>query len=412
MKHWGKASGWQKLRAGLWLIGVCLCLLAAGAGAGCQTAVPQPTQLDKLIEDPKLTADELRVFLRGFERQFSGAVEESADRIMADSQDPEIIRHALLWKIHAIPANIRAIFQRDPLVGLLDEWALCAQQREYFASGYGKANFGNRQPIAIETARQLELRIENIARELLQNRDISPEKKAIEYWVEIHPIDNPYFIREFDVDFVKLVATERAQNLSSVVGRFDLEMADISDRLSVWTEQMPKQIIWLSKLLSMDILESPPVTRTADDIASIDDSITNAAAAIENLSNSVKHTREETFEMLQKERRMVIAAIDQQRRDTIEFIKEERKILMEEIAAERELILSELKNERAAFSRDLERLSTMAVSKASAEVKPLIDTISLRMLQIVAFLLAGAVIFVLILRNFRKKKTPTPTPPA
>lgn len=121
----------------------------------------------------KVSITEYKIRLKEFGYRFSGIVEISADEIISQSSDNEIKKQALLWKIYAIPAMIRSISINDPFAAGVDSWILSVQMLQYFEDGYGKDLFGEYQDIAITASKLIVSDVENLAREIKREDDIS-----------------------------------------------------------------------------------------------------------------------------------------------------------------------------------------------------------------------------------------------
>ncbi len=66
---------------------------------------------------------EIRVRAVHLGRLFSMEIERAADSICAVADAPSIRRHALLWKMYAIPAAHEAVLLPDPALSIMDVWA-------------------------------------------------------------------------------------------------------------------------------------------------------------------------------------------------------------------------------------------------------------------------------------------------
>lgn len=61
-----------------------------------------------------------------------------------------------MWKINSIPTISEIIFLIDPFAALINTWAFCLQQVQFFEEGRGKDLFGDHQSIAIIASRKIE----------------------------------------------------------------------------------------------------------------------------------------------------------------------------------------------------------------------------------------------------------------
>jgi hypothetical protein len=65
-----------------------------------------------------VTRYELRLLVYDCASYFSAVVGGAADTIVEAEEDRDVQKAALRFKIHAIPAMQKAVFQSDPLAGL------------------------------------------------------------------------------------------------------------------------------------------------------------------------------------------------------------------------------------------------------------------------------------------------------
>ncbi len=110
MNRLAQARG--SLGTGLFVFSVCVFIV------GCAGKAPKQTPFMKSVGTVTLTTNELRLRAYEYESWFSAVVQSSADQIIGAMREARIREAALLWKINAIPAMQKAIFQTDPLAGL------------------------------------------------------------------------------------------------------------------------------------------------------------------------------------------------------------------------------------------------------------------------------------------------------
>jgi hypothetical protein len=105
--------------------------------SGCRSAARRSTSNPRIHaqEDIKVTQEQLRVRMRALVGPtMCTRIEQSADSIIAATDDEKIKEAALQWKIDGVPAVRQALFQTEPFValtylgvvltdeGLLSEW--------------------------------------------------------------------------------------------------------------------------------------------------------------------------------------------------------------------------------------------------------------------------------------------------
>jgi len=97
-------------------------LLVTVAVGACQ-GLPQQTGFIATSASINVSAGEIRVRAVQLGRLFSAEIERAADSIRAVTAEPSIRRHALLWKMYAIPAAQEAVLLPDPAPSIVDAWA-------------------------------------------------------------------------------------------------------------------------------------------------------------------------------------------------------------------------------------------------------------------------------------------------
>ena len=104
-----------------------IAILAAALTAACATAPPQQSVLISSAPNIEMPTNELRLRVYGFAEAFAGDVEKAADRILNATDDHQIVRQALRWKINILSATQVAAFALDPQIGLYDMWSLAVE---------------------------------------------------------------------------------------------------------------------------------------------------------------------------------------------------------------------------------------------------------------------------------------------
>jgi len=122
--------------------------------SGC-TAVSSESTLMKDLEGVKMTSIELRIRLNEFGKFFAGTVEEAADEIISKTDNTEIKKNALEWKINVIPKALESLVILDPVAAGTDVYALCLQMDYFFRLGKGKDLFGEQQRVAIKASDEI-----------------------------------------------------------------------------------------------------------------------------------------------------------------------------------------------------------------------------------------------------------------
>ena len=371
-----------------------ICLPALAILAGCPKT-PRQTPLMKAAPNVKMNAAELRIRVRGLAPRFAGVIEEAADQIRLESDDPVVQKEALRWKMEAIPTANQAIFQQDPLVALLDTFAFTLQHRHYLEDGLGKERFGEFQPIALEAAQVLENLLESLAREVSTTGDITRVEERLDKWEDDHPIEGPTFSRESIASYVAdLMAAKRVGSFAAI-GTLSSDVADLSFRIDLMAGQMPKAIRWQSEYLLADYLSRDDAERVLADITRLTDTIEAPSAVIADIPAMVEETKGELEVVVARERAVVLRELERQMGDVFEFLTRERIAVVEELGQEREIVLAAvgmerdvvleaLRAERAAALEDVELVAARLMDQADGRIQRAIDHFFVRLAQLLA----------------------------
>jgi hypothetical protein len=361
-------------------------LLVTVAAAACQGL---PQQTGYIATAPiNASAREIRVRAVQLGRLFSEEIERAADSIRAISDEPSIRRHALLWKMYAIPAAHEAVLLPDPALSILDVWTFAMQMEEYFDRGAGQNVFGPHQSIALDAVRRLDRA--TLDQALLvsdSTADAQGARDTLTVFAENYPIQGPQFERAS----VALVSANLlggdAATAVAAVGDINQAVGEITDRLAFHNEYLLKQASWAALELLEDLAQDTSVTAT---LASATAALDNASVLAEALPSLVASERAVVIEALHTEFAVLIEAVDEQRGATLALFTEELAELIEAVHAERIIVIEALTAERVATIEAIVPLMQDAIDHAVWRAAQLLAAMGLFVV-----LLAGAVVFAL-----------------
>jgi hypothetical protein len=300
----------------------------------CSSCVPKIKEQSAYMKEAQveISAYELQLRMHDFANSMAGDIELAADQIISSSDDPEIDRNALLWKMNAIPVGFTAAFAPDPLLALVDSWVFCKQMLIYFEEGAGKNLFGKWRYIAIDASRKLESKIEQIANKSAKRERVIRAKKAIEAGVRKHPIESILFVRKSALDAEAELLGKEKLDLGRTVQTVNEGMTDLRNRMSTYTEYLPKQARWQGEYLTGELLGTGVLQ---DSLMTVNDSLSRITKVIESspkildeklllMIESINDQRVATFEELRKERIEVVKAIQEERVAVLEAVRQER----------------------------------------------------------------------------------------
>ncbi len=298
------------------------------AAAACQGLLQQ-TQFMSRSTSIDASAGEVRIRAVELGRLFSTEIERAADSIRAITGEPSIRRHALLWKMYAIPAAHEAVLLPDPALSIIDVWAFAMQMEEYFDRGAGRDVFGLHQSIALDAVRRLDrAALDQAILVTDSRRDLQAVLDTLNVFVELYPILGPQFGRtSVALESADLLGT-RATNIVAALGDINQAVGELTNRLAFHNEYLLKQASWAALELLEDLAQDSSVTAT---LGSATEALQNASALAEELPSLVARERATVIEVLHSELVVLIEAVDEQRIIVTQAVTAERVATIEAI---------------------------------------------------------------------------------
>lgn len=325
----------------------------------------------------------MRLFSRDFSSTFYSRVEQTADHILAlessDEQGIYLKSNALMWKINAEQALQKAIFQTSPVAAMVDTWAFTAQMSEFYDTGAGKALFGAQQAQVIATSRALAAQFEKTVKGFVSQSDFNNNREFIKQYVLDNPLIDITFSRKSAFNdwliFREINEFEAVTSLGSVPE----VMSDMSDRMAMISEQMPKILAWKAELYALHS------NINAEEIQATLVSISETSARFQEL-------------MAQSPEMMQSLAVDMRRElsPLLQQLSDSTDDKLKQLSVERQALELMVKNERLALENMVarERIAAAAnldeISKHTVEVvfQELTKTLKSLILYFVLFLMA------------------------
>ncbi len=338
----------------VWLSRYCLILVAL-ITSGCSL-------LEVKIENntTPLTQRELatRLLTREYALTFFSQVEQSADTLALQYADDDRYHqsYVLLWKINAQQGLQRSAYQASPQAGLIDSWVFTAQMANYFEQGKGAELF---EPnLALESSQQLLANIDQLASQLMNRSLYNSSKTFVEQFAIEHPFD--------DIRFATTPAYRAwlenqgmsADEAASSVGTMAEAMADVSDRLSLVSEQTPKIIGWKAELVALhsDFTSADLVT-AVDSFKATSESFqdfiennpeymrhlaTSMATELQPLVNDIDAKTSAQLDKVSAERIALELLVERERNELIALVERERLALEVIVTNQRQMLTQEL----------------------------------------------------------------------
>ncbi len=328
-----------------------------------------------------LTQQELnmRVLTREYAQQFFIKVEQAADEVAA-SYPPEDTLHqsyTLLWKINAHQGLQSAAYQSSPMAGLIETWVFTYQMRDFFESDQGKVLFDSALPL--EASEQLVAQIDELAKAILKSSAFSSSQSFVVEFSKANPFVDLSFMRT-----PAYMAWLEANNISideavTTMGTMPEALGDISDRLSLVSEQTPKLMKWKAQVVALNsTLSGEQLTQTLESLQrtsiALQDFIVNNPEYMENLAaqmavklqplvNDIDAKTGDRLQQLGTERQALEDMVARERVELINMIERERTALSEIVS-----------HERRQFTSEMDQLSQDVVSLAMDKLVELIKS--------------------------------------
>lgn len=302
---------------------VALVLLTLGTTACISTSVPDRAGLANAA-NVEIDARQMIMRIDEFTGLWLGAVEWRADSIRAATDDKEIRRHALLWKINASSAMLRATGHSDPLIAFMDAWTLVFQFRDYFETGPGADNFGEHGYFARELSDLAIVEFERVASRIARGNGgdgVATGRRTAAEFAAREPIANEYYVRRSVADDLVEGLPREARTAFAALGSITQTVESLGSRLSLYMAFLPKQARWQAELMLEDPNTSGMLAGALDDVANLD-------ATADRVANTLDRAVDDT--------------VPEAMTEIITVLREEIAAVQAMVRAERELILNHL----------------------------------------------------------------------
>ncbi len=355
--------------------------------SGCRSAARQSTSNPRIHaqEDIKVTQEELRVRMRALVGPMCAQIEQSADSIIASTDDEKIKQAALQWKIDGVPAVRQALFQTDPFVALTDTWVLCYQMMDFFQDGPGHAALGRFAGKAVAACQRMEETIDKIASSATHSGDVSKARAVARRWAREHPVGQAISGRESTLSggFGRYFA--ESLSFGQAATEVSTTLDDLSRKLDIYSSQLLRQARWEAERIESQakaaMAQSPATAMAQRSVASAEQAaaaVAQAAHTLEHLSPAAQRALEALAEappMLDRERLATMKELHEELSQTSRFVNEERTAVLDAVRQERALAMKDLDRtmdeQRKAMAADAERVSLTVVDRASRKAHQL-----------------------------------------
>ncbi len=193
-----------------------------------------------------------RMAVRSYYNAFTGSVMQTADSIIASTDDINIKSEAIKWKIGATSACAHTAFQSEAELSLVDTWLLVRQMDEYL-NGIGSDVFGDYTVLAQECARELHQKVDDVAR----NNNEKSHYQQLAAFVNEQSLSADIYEWHFPRLDTRPLLVKYLEVSDSVytttIGTGAEVMNDFTDRISVYNDQIKSQLRWEKDLIMINL---------------------------------------------------------------------------------------------------------------------------------------------------------------
>ncbi len=330
-----------------------------------------------------LTKQELnmRIMTREYAQQFFAQVEQAADVLHEryESTDKVNQSYILLWKINAEEGLQAAAYQVSPMAALIDTWVFSHQMNQFYSAGAGKGLLATDE--ATQVSAHLAKEVDKLAQSLLKKDVYVKTKVFVADFVEKYPFTDLSMIRT-PAYRAWLAANQISEEEAvTTLGTMPEAIGDVSDRLSLVSEQTPKIMTWKAQLLALN--SSASIEQVNAALNSLKVTSESLKDFIDNNPEYMRNLAEQMALKLQP----LVEDIDQKTEERLSQLSEERQALELMVARERQEIAQIITNEREKFAQDLDHVSQEVVNLAMDKLIELVKS------TIIYFILFILVIF-------------------
>ncbi len=330
-----------------------------------------------------LTKQELnmRILTRGYALQFFAQVEQAADVLQEqyDPNDKVNQSYVLLWKINAEEGLQAAAYQVSPMAALIDTWVFTHQMNQFYATGAGRDIFATDE--AKQVSAHLANEVDQLAQSLLKKEVYDKTKLFVADFVRQYPFADLSMIRTPAYRAWLEANQISEEDAVTTLGTMPEALGDVSDRLSLVSEQTPKIMTWKAQLLALN--SSASIEKVNAALNSLQVTADSMRDFIDNNPEYMRYLAEQMAVELQP----LVNDIDQKTEARLSQLGEERQALEEMVARERQEIALIITHEREKFAQDMDRVSQEVVNLAMTKLIELVKS------TIVYFILFIAAIF-------------------
>lgn len=288
-----------KLCCAAWPIAILA--IAALLAGGCGRAEVRTLGAGRAPTAGRRSKEELRETLDTFEELALDRIKEAATELDELSPTSKRRRTTVLWRTRGLQALHSVSGQEDPVIAFIDTWTFTVRMTYYFETGEGSTLFGDDQHIAVETSKELELEIEEIAETYLDEEVFKQTRRTIHSVARANPIKGTfsdavfyatqikegepgYFDAVAGIPMAPFRALEGVDRTPVAINRF----TDTAQNFADVVEVLPESARWQLLLLLYDLEESEMAESFLGSLAEFSKSSARMADSAEKMPEQLR----------------------------------------------------------------------------------------------------------------------------
>ena len=323
-----------------------------------------------------------RILTRQLAAEFAKAVGECAEDIAGTENDSAVLDDSLRWEIGAVAESRRAATQMAPMMSLLDTWAFAVQMKAFLADGAaGGALFGTHQKAVRAVADNYADGAEALARRLIAPREFGDYQTFVTGYAREHPLQDLRFGR---ASVIELWSREKGADTKLVdsLGTIPEAMADVADRMQIYGDTEPSQLVHSTQLALRESGYSKDDVRS--ELSKLDERLARLSAVAESTPALVH----EAIGEVRRSLREVIDHFDSSSSAATQALRTERTALFADIQSEREALVGAVDVQRKALALDAAKIAAQVVKSSGEQVRYLAGEVLL-LLIVLAIVVLG-----------------------
>ena len=315
---------------------MCLAALWLSSCASMQTAPPKPN----LSPWPEMRTDfrleVLKARLQEYAITFGAEIELAATSIERRTNDVNIQRNALMWRLRSVSEMRKACFRPEPIPALLDAWTLARQMEALFTTGAAANAFGPFQQDVVEVSSRLAAGVRDIGLYIAVSPDARDriERDLVDSWAATHPLGDLAFSRESAIARLTEQMRERGDIFQSV-GTMEEMLVSLTHQMRIYLADLPRQMRGEVDLLRSDALPPSAVEGVLRDLHLAAGAADRGARIAELIPALVREERQAVLDDLARQLSLLIQELEKERELVLDgvsmTIASEREVAMKAV---------------------------------------------------------------------------------